>query len=155
MKHSILIFCFLFLSYGSDYTNEHYFIGNDTIIFCVKNINSINKDNDKDISRYIKNFSGKLSYPVNESCCASVKKNAYLLFFWKNLGKNEWGFVIADFINSDVWKTRLNGQDYWTNIEPGEEESFRWFTEGRSVGVTLINDQSSAITYIFCGDVDF
>ncbi len=159
MKYLLLIGCFFFVTHANNAASEMYYVdnfnGKDTIIFCVKDLRAVNKNSDKAISNYIKRYSQNQSLSANTHQYKSAKKGAYLLFFWKNVSKNEYGFVIADRIKADEWKARLNGQDYWSRIQSGEEEIFKWFTQGRSIGVTLMNDKSYSIKYIFSGDVDF
>lgn len=127
----------------------------DTVIFYVQSIKSINKDNDKEISGYIKRFSAKNSFVVNEYRYAPVLKGSYLLFFWKNTTKRDYGFVVTRPVTTELWEARVNGQTKWSTIEYGQQEMFNWTNQGRSLSVTLMNDSSNEIKYIFSGDVDF
>jgi hypothetical protein len=133
---------------------ERYFVGKDNIFFSVSQIQSINKNRDKSLSRYIRRCRNRKSITVNKFKSIPSRRGCYLLFFWKNRGRGEWGFVVAQLVKAGRWKLRMNGEKQWSEIKVGEEEMFKWFTAGRSVGVTLKALEKRSIDYLFSGDID-
>lgn len=159
--HALFLFCLnVVVSYAADTLTaspgQTYFVGDEhPIIFLAEKCNTLNKNSDTEISAYIDKLRSRKSHQAYTYNSISLTKNDFLLFFWKNKGKNEWGFVVAEKTRTGVWQARLNGQKTWASIQPGEEETFRWFTEGRSVGVTLISNHPQELTYFFAGDIDY
>lgn len=147
---SIILLCLITTeSYATSY-----YVGDDCIFFSVKRLRSLNKNNDIAISSYIKKVKYNKSCTVNQYYQLSAKKGYYLLFFWKNIDSREWGFVIAEPLNRNNWRVRLNGMKEWSVIKIGQQEMFKWFTSGRSVGVSLANNRNFSLKYLFSGNID-
>lgn len=157
--HISLLTCLLFFTTvfatSDEFGSVFYKMGDDTVIFQVRQIRSIDVNNDQALSRYIKKFKLQQTVPVIEYQTVTPKKGYRLLFFWKNFTGKRWGFVVAYRTGTNIWKIRMNGEKVWTKIELYENESFKWFTGGKSLGVSVEIEESNSLRYLYTGDIDY
>lgn len=158
----IRIFLFVSILFGVSYSStfddlksDIYLMDKDTVVFRVMRIRSANLNNDKVISNYIKKVRQRKSISVLDQHTISSKRGYCVIFFWKNFTGRRWGFVLARLVGPDTWKIRMNGENFWTELTLFENQSFKWFTSGRSLGVTIEADNNNAMRYLYTGDIDY
>ena len=150
-----ILFCVSTSFAIDDLKSDFYLMDEDTVVFQVMRIRAVNLDNDKAISKYIRKVYERKTIPVLDQHSISSKRGYCVLFFWKNFTGQRWGFVLARLIGPDTWKIRMNGENFWTKLTLFENQSFKWFTSGRSLGVTIEAENNNSMGYLYTGDIDY
>lgn len=152
MRVVICLLCVVFVA-GSMDAGKPYHLGDCKVIFSVRKVKGPNKNNDQIIYRYLKRVKTRQSHLINKNYSTSTYNRHCLIFYWKNISTNAIGFVIAYRKKSNKWMIRQNGQKRWSSLSTSDN-TFKWINSGRSVGITLYNENPKQVSYLFSGAVD-